>query len=41
MTTKETLCPYCSETIMASAKKCKHCGERLTTKAREEHIEPK
>jgi mannosyltransferase OCH1-like enzyme len=26
---------------MASAKKCKHCGERLTTKAREEHIEPK
>lgn len=26
---------------MASAKKCKHCGERLTTQAKEEHIEPK
>ncbi len=22
-------CPYCSETIIATAKKCKHCGEFL------------
>lgn len=25
-------CPYCGEEIMASAKKCKHCGEWLTEK---------
>jgi hypothetical protein len=23
------LCPYCAETILVSAKKCKHCGEFL------------
>ena len=22
-------CPYCGEVILASAKKCKHCGEWL------------
>ncbi len=24
-----TLCPYCSEEIQPTAKKCKHCGEWL------------
>jgi len=23
-------CPYCAETILATAVKCKHCGEFLT-----------
>jgi tRNA(Ile2) C34 agmatinyltransferase TiaS len=23
-------CPYCGESIQKTAKKCKHCGERLT-----------
>jgi hypothetical protein len=27
MTTKN--CPYCSEEILSTAKKCKHCGEWL------------
>ena len=27
-------CPFCSEQIQASAKKCKHCGEWLDTRAR-------
>jgi hypothetical protein len=25
----ETKCPMCAETILADAKKCKHCGEIL------------
>lgn len=25
-------CPYCAETILAAAKKCKHCGSDLTAK---------
>ena len=31
--TKE--CPYCSETILKTAKKCKHCWERLEEKSQE------
>jgi hypothetical protein len=26
------VCPHCSETIQAAAKKCKHCGESVPTK---------
>lgn len=29
-------CPYCSEYILASAQKCKHCGEFLDEKLRKE-----
>ena len=28
-------CPFCSETIHVDAKKCKHCGEYLDEKLRE------
>lgn len=28
-------CPYCSETINARSKKCKHCGEILDPQMRE------
>lgn len=28
-----TTCPYCAEIINVAAIKCKHCGERLDTKA--------
>ncbi|MDR2890028.1 MAG: hypothetical protein LBV18_00190 [Alistipes sp.] len=28
-------CPYCAETIMAEAQKCKHCGEWLAEKPTE------
>ena len=27
MTKKKIKCPYCSEQILRTAKKCKHCGE--------------
>lgn len=26
-------CPYCGEEIMATAKKCRHCGEWLNTQS--------
>ena len=29
MTKGKTTCPYCGEEILATAKKCKHCGEWL------------
>ena len=32
MTSKTKECPYCSERIARSAKKCKHCGEFLDRK---------
>lgn len=32
-------CPYCGEEIMATAKKCKHCGEWLTEQA-PVHLDP-
>jgi len=28
-------CPYCSETIMATARKCKHCGEIIDPELKE------
>lgn len=28
-------CPYCAETILLAAKKCKHCGEILDPQMRE------
>lgn len=31
-------CPYCSEQILASAKKCKHCGEFIDKDARTEDV---
>lgn len=33
-------CPYCSEEIQATAKKCKHCGEWLDPALRAEKREP-
>ena len=32
-----TVCPFCSETIKRSAKKCKHCGEILDVVLRQIH----
>src|SRR5687767_7490324 len=29
-------CPYCGETILPAAKKCKHCGELLDRRLRKE-----
>lgn len=35
MIEETTLCPFCSETIMNGAKKCRHCGEILDVVLRE------
>lgn len=32
--TDTKMCPYCSEEIMAGAKKCKHCGEFIDSTLR-------
>ena len=32
-------CPYCGEEIMATAKKCKHCGEWLEEELLKESID--
>ncbi len=32
------ICPYCGEEILATAKKCKHCGEWLPTEPQSEKI---
>jgi Zn-finger nucleic acid-binding protein len=32
--TRTTTCPYCKETIIAGAMKCKHCGEYLEDKSK-------
>ena len=31
-------CPYCSEQILESAKKCKHCGEFIDKDARTQEV---
>ena len=31
----DEVCPYCDEEILATAKKCKHCGEWLDENSRE------
>jgi TM2 domain-containing membrane protein YozV len=33
-------CPFCSEWILASALKCKHCGEFLVSSMQRSHIGP-
>lgn len=35
-----TQCPYCGETIMFGAKKCKHCGEWLDNSPKETTSSP-
>ena len=36
-TTKQ--CPFCAETILAAALKCRHCGEFLNTERAKAHYE--
>lgn len=36
--TPTTSCPYCGETILSVAKKCKHCGEYLDEELRASKI---
>jgi DNA-directed RNA polymerase subunit RPC12/RpoP len=38
MSQNKISCPYCSEQILASAKKCKHCGEFIDKDARTEDV---
>lgn len=39
MEQETTKCPYCGEEILATAKKCKHCGEWLEQEEEEEEVE--
>ena len=36
--TKKINCPYCSEQILRTAKKCKHCGEFIDKDSRVEEV---
>ena len=36
--TKKIKCPYCSEQIIRTAKKCKHCGEFIDKDSRVEEV---
>ena len=38
MSQNKISCPYCSEQILASEKKCKHCGEFIDKEARTEDV---
>ena len=38
MTKKTIKCPYCSEQILRTAKKCKHCGEFIDKDSRAEEV---
>lgn len=35
MSEETKACPFCSEQILASASKCKHCGEFLNEKSKQ------
>ena len=35
---KNIKCPYCSEQILRTAKKCKHCGEFIDKDSRVEEV---
>lgn len=39
-TSKTRACPWCGETILAVAKKCKHCGEFLSDEPEAAGVEP-
>jgi DNA-directed RNA polymerase subunit M/transcription elongation factor TFIIS len=36
---ERTQCPYCSEIILTTARKCKHCGEILDAELRESRVQ--
>ena len=39
MMTDTKQCPYCSEEILITAKKCKHCGEYIDGELRKARVE--